>query len=85
MVAKKKFSDDNKPKIHLKSIFALFQTSPILFNFVCQMLAKFSGVESEGIVPKIRKRKETFRLVFTYSVQRARELGSFMSQSCNDG
>ena len=32
MVAK--FLDDNKPKIHLKSKFALFQTSSILFNFI---------------------------------------------------
>ena len=32
MVAK--FLDDNKPKIHLKSKFALFQTSLILFNFI---------------------------------------------------
>ena len=28
------FLDDNKPKIHLKSKFALFQTSSILFNFI---------------------------------------------------
>ena len=28
------FLDDNKPKIHLKSEFALFQTSSILFNFI---------------------------------------------------
>ena len=28
-----KFLDDNKPKSHLKSGFALFQTSSILFNF----------------------------------------------------
>ena len=32
MVAK--FLDDNKPKCHLKSGFALFQTSSILFNFI---------------------------------------------------
>ena len=32
MVAK--FLDDNKPKIHLKSKFAVFQTSSILFNFI---------------------------------------------------
>ena len=32
MVAK--FLDDNKPKKSLKSLFALFQTSPILFNFI---------------------------------------------------
>ena len=29
-----KFLDDNKLKIHLKSKFALFQTSSILFNFI---------------------------------------------------
>ena len=32
MVAK--FLDDNKPKCHLKSGFALFQSSLILFNFI---------------------------------------------------
>ena len=32
MVAK--VLDDNKPKKSLKSLFALFQTSPILFNFI---------------------------------------------------
>ena len=29
-----KFLDDNKPKRYLKSGFALFQTSSILFNFI---------------------------------------------------
>ena len=29
-----KFVDDNKPKRHLKSGFALFQTSSILINFI---------------------------------------------------
>ena len=32
MVAK--FLDDNKPKRHLKSGFAQFQTSSILFDFI---------------------------------------------------
>ena len=32
MVAK--FLDDNKPIKSLKSLFVLFQTSPILFNFI---------------------------------------------------
>ena len=42
MVAK--FLDDNKPKKSLKSLFALFQTSPILINFILtwQILEKFS-------------------------------------------
>ena len=34
-----KFLDENKPKTSLKSEFALFQTTSILFK--CQMLAKF--------------------------------------------
>ena len=29
-----KFLDDNKPKTALKSTFALFQSSSILFNFI---------------------------------------------------
>ena len=29
-----KFVDDNKPKIQIKSKFALFQTSLILFHFI---------------------------------------------------
>ena len=29
-----KFLDDNKPIKSLKSLFALFQTLPILFNFI---------------------------------------------------
>ena len=37
MVAK--FLDDNKPQRHLKSGFALFQTSSILFNFFAVRVA----------------------------------------------
>ena len=50
------------------------------------MLAKFSGVESETSVFKFRKRKRKFLCwhVFTYSIKQAK-LGSFVSQSCNDG
>ena len=40
----KRLLDDNKPKKSLKSLFGLFQTSPILFNFIkiCQIVAKVS-------------------------------------------
>ena len=47
MVAK--FLDETNPKCHLKSELTYFQTSVdlIQFHLICQMLAKFSGVESE--------------------------------------
>ena len=48
-------------------------------------MAKFSVVESERIVSKFRKRRRKFCVVFIYSIRRAREIRSFMSQSCNDG
>ena len=50
-------------KHHLKSEFALFQTSTVIsfkFHLICQMLAKFSGVKSEKTVSKFRKRKRQF-------------------------
>ena len=53
-----KFLDDKKP-----SEFALFQTYrsySISFNFSCQMLAKFWGVESDRTVSKFRKGKIKF-------------------------
>ena len=57
MVAK--FLDYNKPKIHLKSKFALFQTSIIdliQFHLICQMLAKLFCIEFERTVSEFRKR-----------------------------
>ena len=45
------------------------------------MLAKFSGVESERIVSKFRKRKRKFCVEFIYSIKRAREIRSFRSPS----
>ena len=54
--------DDNKPKRHLKSGFALFQPSLILFSsiLICQLLKKFPGVEIEMTISKFRKRKRKF-------------------------
>ena len=45
------------------------------FHLICQMLAKFSGVESERTVSMFRKEKKHFRVLFTYSIKRAREIG----------
>ena len=48
-------------KYHLKSEFALFQTSSILLNFIfCQILAKYSGGESKRTVSTFRKRQFLF-------------------------
>ena len=54
-----KFLDENKPKTSLKSEFALFQTTSILFNFILfvKCWRNFSGFESERTVSKFRKRQ----------------------------
>ena len=71
MVAK--FLDENKPKIHLKSKFALFKLVGLIqSHFICQMLAKFSGRNPKGQYLTLEKEKETFCVVFTYSVELAR-------------
>ena len=75
MVAK--FLDDNKPEIHLKIKFALFQTSLILFHLICQMLATFSGLNPKGPYLSLEKERETFCVVFTYSVKQVHEIGKF--------
>ena len=41
------------------------------------MLAKFSGFNPKGGYLSLEKGKETFCVVFTYSVKRAREIRSF--------
>ena len=78
-----KFLDDNEQKRHLKSEFTLFQNSSILFHFVLisEMLAKFSGVESERIVSNLC----SYRICVHLLHKGAREIRSLMSQSCNDG
>ena len=44
-------------------------------------MATFSGVKSESL----EKEKENFCVVLAYFVKRCVKLGSFKSQSCNDG
>ena len=77
MVAK--FLDDKKPKIHLRSEVALTSNliDLIQLHLICQMLAKFSGVESKRTVFKLRKRKGKF-VCSVYLLHKA-------NASCNEG
>ena len=77
MVAK--FLDDNKTNRHLKSGFALLQTSSILFNFYlsCQTLAKFSGLNPKGPYVILEKGKQNFFFVLAYSIKWASEIRKF--------
>ena len=75
-----KFLDDNKPIKSLKSLFALFQTSPILFNFI--ILANLAEISLGPYLSlaKFRKRKRQFHdfcVVFTYSIKWACEIRKF--------
>ena len=51
------------------------------------MLAKFSGVESEMTVFKLEKEKENVNvgMCLPTPLSKRMKLGSFVSQSCNDG
>ena len=81
MVAK--FLNDNKPKRHLKSVFALFQNSLILFNtFNLSNVGETFWVQSERRVCKFRKRKTKF-LCCAHLLHKA-GAGSFMSWLCNN-
>ena len=82
------FLDLNKQKTSLKKWIRTVSNFIVLVQFhsICQMMAKFSGVQSERTVSKFRKRKTKFNccLVFTYSIKRAREIRNFTSQSHSD-
>ena len=77
MVAK--FPEDHKPKTSLKKWIRTVSNfnDLIQFHLTCQMLAKFSGVESERTVSKLRKRKRKFCVGFTYSTKQARVIRKF--------
>ena len=47
------------------------------FHLICQMLAKFSGLNPKGPYVSLEKEKENFCVVLTYSKKRAREIGKF--------
>ena len=68
-----KFLDDDKPKTSVKVSDFI---DLILLHLLCQMLANFSGIESERTVSKFRKRK-SFCAVFTYFMKRSREIRKF--------
>ena len=65
-------------KYHLKSEFALFQTSSMLFSFIFCQIMRLNPKE-----PYLCLEKERFCVVVTYSIKRAREIRKL--QSCNDG
>ena len=44
------------------------------FHLICRMLVKFSGFNPKGSHLSLEKEKETFCVVFTYSIKRAREI-----------
>ena len=68
-----KFLDDDKPKTSVKVSDFI---DLILLHLLCQMLANFSGIESERTVSKFRRRKR-FCAVFTYFIKRSREIRKF--------
>ena len=59
-----KFLDDNKPKIHLKSKFALFQTSSVFklysISFNLSNVGEIFWIEFKRTVSEFRKRKRNF-------------------------
>ena len=72
------FLDDNKPIKSLKSLFALFQTSTILFNFI------YIGKSWRNFLwdriyhyLSLEKESDNFCVVFTYFIKRAREIRKF--------
>ena len=82
-----KFLDDNKPKTSLKksirtvsNFFNLTQ-----FNLIRKILAKLSEVEPEKTVSGLEKEQENFVLCLPIPWSGHVKLGSFMSQTYNDG
>ena len=53
---------DNKPKTSLKKGIRVVSNyiDLIQFQLICQMLAKFSGLESKRTISKLRKRERKF-------------------------
>ena len=49
----------------------------IQFHLICQMFVKFSGFNPKGSYLSLEKEKETFCVVFTYSIKRSREIRKF--------
>ena len=82
------FLDHNKPKTSLKKWIHPVSNfiHLIQFHLICQMLTKFSVVESKRTVSKFRKRKRKILCcVHWHSISGCVKLGSFRLQSCNNG
>ena len=79
MVAK--FLDDNKPKRHLHCKKWILSASNFIdlisFNLICQMLAKFSGLNRKWPYVSLEKEKEKSCVVLTYSIRWASEIRKF--------
>ena len=77
MVAK--FPDVKKPKTSLKKRIRTVSNfiEIIQCHLICQMLAKFSGVESQRPNLSLKKEGKNFSVVFTYFVKQAREIRKF--------
>ena len=72
------FLDDNKLIKSLKSLFALFQTLPILFNFILFGKSwRHFLLGSCLLLSKFKKESDNLCVVFTYSIKRAREIRKF--------
>ena len=70
------WDEQPKPKIHLIRTVSKF-IDVIQLHLICQMFAKFSGFNPKGRIRVLQKGKETFCVVFTFSVKRAREIRKF--------
>ena len=49
----------------------------ILFHLICQMLAKFSGLNRRGPYLSLGKESDNFCALLTYSIKRVREIRKF--------
>ena len=70
------WDEQPKPKIHLIRTVSKF-IDVIQLHLICQMFAKFSGFNPKGPYQSFTKRKRNLFVVFTNSVQRAREIRKF--------
>ena len=61
-----KFLDDNEPKTWIRTVSNFIDL--IQFHLICQMLAKFSGVEFKGPYLSLEKEQENFCVLFTCCV-----------------
>ena len=76
MVAK--FLDDNKPKTSLKKWIRIINVIDFIqFHLICQILAKFLGLNPKGRYLSSPKGRENSYVVLTCSLKRAREIRKF--------